>query len=265
MEKRIPVIIPAYEPDEKMIRLLQTLQEAGIERIVVVDDGSGNEYRNLFEQAKQLGAIVLTHAVNLGKGRALKTAFNEVLNRYPEAIGAITADSDGQHTPACIQKCMEAMEKEPEKLILGCRNFDQDNVPAKSEWGNKITRQVLKYLCGVAVSDTQTGLRGIPAAFMRHLMNVKGERFEFETYMLLEAGEQKVGICEVPIETVYLNDNKGSHFNPLLDSARIYLVFAKFLFSSLSSCIIDLVLFALFCSLTKERMPVLWKKRQLLM
>ena len=102
MEKRIPVIIPAYEPDEKMIRLLQTLQESGIERIVVVDDGSGNEYRNLFEQAKQLGAIVLTHAVNLGKGRALKTAFNEVLNRYPEAIGAITADSDGQHTPACI-------------------------------------------------------------------------------------------------------------------------------------------------------------------
>ena len=114
---------------------------------------------------------------------------------------------------------------------------------------------MLKYLCGVAVSDTQTGLRGIPAAFMRHLMNVKGERFEFETYMLLEAGEQKVGIREVPIETVYLNDNKGSHFNPLLDSARIYLVFAKFLFSSLSSCIIDLVLFALFCSLTKERMP----------
>lgn len=111
MEKRIPVIIPAYEPDEKMIRLLQTLQESGIERIVVVDDGSGNEYRNLFEQAKQLGAIVLTHAVNLGKGRALKTVFNEVLNRYPEAIGAITADSDGQHTPACIQKCMEAMEK----------------------------------------------------------------------------------------------------------------------------------------------------------
>ena len=141
------------------------------------------------------------------------------------------------------------------KKYAQCRNFDQDNVPAKSEWGNKITRQVLKYLCGVAVSDTQTGLRGIPAAFMRHLMNVKGERFEFETYMLLEAGEQKVGIREVPIETVYLNDNKGSHFNPLLDSARIYLVFAKFLFSSLSSCIIDLVLFALFCSLTKERIP----------
>ena len=82
MEKQIPVIIPAYEPDEKMIRLLQTLQEAGIERIVVVDDGSGNEYRNLFEQAKQLGAIVLTHAVNLGKGRALKTAFNASTSVY---------------------------------------------------------------------------------------------------------------------------------------------------------------------------------------
>ena len=126
MEKRIPVIIPAYEPDEKMIRLLQTLQESGIERIVVVDDGSGNEYRNLFEQAKQLGAIVLTHAVNLGKGRALKTAFNEVLNRYPEAIGAITADSDGQHTPACIQKCMEAMEKELETAKETIKAFQKE-------------------------------------------------------------------------------------------------------------------------------------------
>ena len=181
-----------------------------------------------------------------------RTALAQATKELKEYQDAPSPKEDLEKIPLLRR---EDINPEPEKLILGCRNFDQDNVPAKSEWGNKITRQVLKYLCGVAVSDTQTGLRGIPAAFMRHLMNVKGERFEFETYMLLEAGEQKVGIREVPIETVYLNDNKGSHFNPLLDSARIYLVFAKFLFSSLSSCIIDLVLFALFCSLTKERMP----------
>lgn len=254
--KEIPVIIPAYEPDEKMIKLLEALKGAGLTNLILVDDGSGPAYAPLFERAeKEYGALVLTHAVNLGKGRALKTAFNECLNRYPEAIGCVTADSDGQHTPACILKCMEAMAKAPETLIMGCRNFDGENVPVRSAAGNKITCRVLKFLAGVDVSDTQTGLRGIPQAFMRHLMNVKGERFEFETNMLLETKEQKIPIAEVPIETVYLEENRSSHFNPVRDSARIYLVFGKFLFSSLSSSVLDLVLFTSFCSLLKGRLP----------
>ncbi|MFR6591207.1 MAG: glycosyltransferase, partial [Gallintestinimicrobium sp.] len=177
----------AYEPDEKMIRLLQTLQESGIERIVVVDDGSGKEYRNLFEQAKQLGAIVLTHAVNLGKGRALKTAFNEVLNRYPEAIGAITADSDGQHTPACIQKCMEAMEKEPEKLILGCR-VQSGQRPGKIGMGNKIPRRCSNTFAAWRFRIPRPGC-GIPAAFMRRLMNVRASGSSLKP-TCFRAGEQ---------------------------------------------------------------------------
>lgn len=252
----IPVIIPAYEPDEKMIKLLEALRQEGLTNLVLVDDGSGPDYAPLFERAKkEYGALVLTHAVNLGKGRALKTAFNECLLRYPKAIGCVTADSDGQHTPACILKCMEAMRKAPDALVLGCRNFDGENVPFRSAVGNKMTRQVLKYLAGVGVSDTQTGLRGIPQAFMRHLMNVKGERFEFETNMLLETKTEQISITEVPIETVYLEENKSSHFNPVRDSARIYLVFGKFLFSSLSSSVLDLVLFGIFCRLLKGRLP----------
>ena len=185
--------------------------------------------------------------MNLGKGRALKTAFNYCLNTWPDAPGCVTADSDGQHTPACILKVMKALTDRPDALILGCRNFDEKDVPLRSSFGNKCTRFVFKALVGLAITDTQTGLRAIPTAFMKKLMHTGGERFEFESNMLIDTKEAEVPIVEVPIETVYIEENKTSHFNPLRDSARIYAVFGKFLFSSLSSSVVDLVLFSLFC------------------
>ena len=252
--REIPVIIPSYEPDEKLITLLFNLQKEGFACLVVVDDGSGENYRQYFERAeKEFSCHVLHHAVNQGKGRALKTAFNYVLQEFPGAPGCITADSDGQHTPDCILACAQALLANPGALVMGCRCFDKENVPARSEFGNKCTRIVMKYLAGVSVSDTQTGLRGIPASFMRALLDVKGERFEFETNMLMETKSRRIPIVEVPIQTIYIEENKTSHFNPVKDSVRIYMIFGKFLFSSLSSSVGDLLLFSLFCYLLKGR------------
>lgn len=244
----IPVIIPSYEPDEKLITLLHALQTVGIRHVVVVDDGSSKAYARFFEQAADLeNCTVLYHAVNLGKGRALKTAFNYCLREFREAPGCVTADSDGQHTPTDIVACMQALCEHPESLILGCRDFDGPEVPARSSFGNKCTRQVLRYLLGLSVSDTQTGLRAIPASFMEKLMQVRGERFEYETNMLIETKDLNISIVEVPVKTVYIEENRSSHFNPVKDSLRIYLVFGKFLFSSLSSSVLDLLLFQMFC------------------
>lgn len=181
--------------------------------------------------------------MNLGKGRALKTAFNHCLlasggiSGGADSVcrgipGCVTADSDGQHTPADILACMRSLWDNPESLILGCRDFDGPAVPARSSFGNKCTRQVFRYLLGLSVSDTQTGLRAIPAFFMEKLLEVKGERFEYETNMLIEAKNLNIRILEVPVKTIYIEENKTSHFNPIKDSLRIYLVFGKFLFSS---------------------------------
>lgn len=249
----IPVIIPAYEPDEKLIVLLRKLKEAGIVNIVVVDDGSGGAYQELFRQAESVeGCTVLRHAVNLGKGRALKTAFNYCLLQFPELAGCVSADSDGQHTPQDILACMRKMWENPKALILGCRNFDAPDVPMRSGFGNKCTRKVFSYLIGLSISDTQTGLRAIPAFFMKILMNIKGERFEYETNMLIETKTYEIPILEVPIETIYLEENKTSHFNPIKDSLRIYMIFGKFLFSSLSSSVLDLLLFHFFCGILQS-------------
>jgi glycosyltransferase involved in cell wall biosynthesis len=251
----IPVIIPSLEPDSRLPALLAQLKSAGIGPVVLVDDGSGEKYRAVFDTAEKDGCVVLRHAVNLGKGRALKDAFNYCLNTWPEAIGCVTADSDGQHTPGCIAKCRDALIETPDKMILGVRDFDAPDVPQKSRMGNKITRVVCSFLCGVSVTDTQTGLRAIPANFMRVLLHTPGERFEFETQMLIES-KDACAIREVPIETVYdSRENHTTHFDPLRDSIRIYRIFGgafvKFLFSSLSSSVVDLVLFSLFCRLLR--------------
>lgn len=249
----VPIIIPSYEPDEKLPALLKKLRETGFCNIVLVDDGSGEEYAGIFSEAgTTYGCVVLHHAVNQGKGRALKTAFNFCLREFGALPGVITADSDGQHSPECILACVDAMLANPSALILGCRCFEGEDVPARSEFGNKCTRVVMKYLTGISVSDTQTGLRGIPTAFMEQLLMVKGERFEFETNMLLETKSRKIPIVEVPIRTIYIEENKTSHFNPIKDSIKIYMIFGKFLFSSLSSSLVDLTLFTIFCFFMRD-------------
>lgn len=255
----IPVIIPSYEPDEKLIALLHALQREGISHVVVVDDGSGAQYESFFAQAAAMeNCTVLYHAVNLGKGRALKTAFNYCLKEFDDLPGCVTADSDGQHTPQDILACMRRLWENQSALVMGCRDFDAPEVPARSSFGNKCTRKVFKYVLGLSISDTQTGLRAIPTFFMRKLMQVKGERFEYETNMLIETKNLNIPIVEVPVETVYIEENKTSHFNPIKDSVRIYLVFGKFLFSSLSSSVLDLLLFQIFCTLLWPLEKTVW-------
>jgi glycosyltransferase involved in cell wall biosynthesis len=253
MNEIIPIVIPAYEPDEKLIGLLEDLKAAELSPVVVINDGSeGEEYDRIFDKARLLGAVVLSHAVNMGKGRALKNAMNYCLGEYPGLLGIVTADSDGQHKTEDITKCMKALVENPEDLILGVRDFASAGVPARSLFGNRTTSVVMKILTGMSISDTQTGLRGIPSEFMKFLLTEKGERYEFETNMLLDTKELGINIREVPIETIYLEENKSSHFHPVRDSIRIYAGFLKFLFSSLSSSVLDVLLFGIFCSILKD-------------
>ena len=255
----VPIIIPAYEPDERLIALLDDLGKNNLKNIIIVNDGSGSEYDQVFSEVenrlKTMDGVILTHEVNKGKGRALKTAFEYVLDNYDNAVGVVTADSDGQHTVECIKNIIESLKEHSDSLILGVRKFDGEDIPWKSRFGNNLTLKVLKLVSGLAISDTQTGLRGIPRRFMKELLDVKGERFEFETRMLIES-VNKYPIFEVPIETIYdSKENHQTHFNPLSDSAKIYWIFfekfLKYLITSLSSFAIDILLFTVFCRLFK--------------
>jgi len=200
-----------------------------------VDDGSRPEKQVIFEKLAHLrGCTVLHHEVNLGKGAALKTAFRYLLDQYPAGLaGCVTADGDGQHLVKDILAVAETLKQNPDSLVLGCRVFGGEHVPWKSRLGNNLTKFMFGTVLRIKVSDTQTGLRGLPAEFMRACLDLKGDRFEFETDMLLLTRKTHTPILENPIETVYFDANEGTHFHPVKDAFRIYRVIFRFLFAEL--------------------------------
>mgnify|MGYP003290292085 CR=1 FL=1 len=252
-----PLIIPSYEPDERLLELLEKISKTDIAPVIVINDGSGSEYDEIFNKVREdYGVTLLVHEVNDGKGKALKTAFEYCIKTYENLKGCVTADSDGQHTPEAIIRIREEFLKNSDALVLGVRDFSGEDIPPKSQFGNNLTRKVFRTLYRKDITDTQTGLRGISKAFMEELLNEPTNRFEFEMKMLIMAVSQKMEIIELPIETIYdSKENHQTHFHPVKDSIKIYSVFLgaffKFIISSLSSSLIDLTLFQIFCILLR--------------
>lgn len=220
MDNQYCVIIPAYQPEEELIRYTAELLSAGV-RVVVVDDGSGASYGAVFGQLGELpGCTVLRHADNQGKGAAIKTAVCWCLNGEQTAAGVVTADCDGQHSVKDVLRVIEAVAANPKALVLGCRSFGAE-VPGRSAMGNRLISGGMKLLYGIELEDTQTGLRGIPKSLMGDLTELPGDRYEYELNMLLSMSSEGVPFIAVPIQTIYFNNNSGSHFRPLRDSLRI--------------------------------------------
>ena len=246
----VTIVLPSLNPDEKLNSVVDGLIAQGFKDIVIVNDGSRPENLAPFEKAALHPEVtVLTHEVNKGKGRGLKTAFEFVLEKRPDSLGVVTVDGDGQHTSHDIFACAERMIAEKDKVVLGCRDFDSPGVPPKSRFGNKTTSRVFSMFCGMRISDTQTGLRAIPREYLPLLVKTKGERFEYETEMFFALHKNRISWVEEKIDTVYIDDNSETHFNPFLDSIKIYRIILKFIFkytlSSLICCVIDIGLFNL--------------------
>ena len=238
------VVVPTLDPDEKIMqKFIDDLQKE-FKHILVVNDGSKKNHDKFFKNLENNGVEVIYHYRNLGKGRAIKNAFNYLLNEHPKIIGAVTCDSDGQHSVADIKKCAMEIQEDKDELILGVRDFDLDIVPSKSKWGNKITRNIFKIFIGLDISDTKTGLRGFNRNLMTAFLGLAGERYEYETNMLIMCKQNDIPIKEVEIATIYLNNNVNSHFNPLKDAVLIYRLFLKYFLASFSSFLVDIILFS---------------------
>ncbi|WP_338450943.1 glycosyltransferase family 2 protein [Niallia oryzisoli] len=234
------ILIPEYEPNKRLINLIYDLKDTCDYEIVVVNDGSGQEYQYIFDTVSNLGCTVLTHEKNRGKGAALKTGF-QYIQETKENIGVVTADCDGQHLPKDIIKIAEAIKDHKKALVLGTRRFT-GKVPSRSRFGNNVTRNVFSFVSGAKVYDTQTGLRGFSMEMLPWLCEIPGERFEYEMNMLLEAVPAGYSFYEIDIDTVYLEQNKSSHFHFLKDSILVYLPIIKFSLSSLMSAVLDFML-----------------------
>jgi putative flippase GtrA len=239
----IAALIPAYNPSDNLLAYVKELLAANITQVVIVNDGSLAQYHSDFTMLKALpGVKVLEHAINLGKGAALKTGLNYISCHYPELVGVITIDADGQHLLEDALAVGRALIQAPNNLIVGARQFGS-NVPFRSKFGNLFTRYTFKILTGIKLSDTQSGLRGIPMALIPSLLKINVNGYEFELDMLVTSHRQGWLILEKPITTVYIDNNKSSNFRPVRDSLRIYFVLFRFSIVALLSALLDYGIF----------------------
>lgn len=235
------VVIPAYEPDKKLLGVVQNLLDKTVYRIVIVDDGSSAEKQVIFNEIEAMRSDrikVIHHKVNRGKGRAMKTAFEWIKSLNLEDEGIITVDADGQHLIADIEKVCDTWSQNRSALVLGSRGFT-GKVPLRSRLGNGITRFVFAVSTGVRVYDTQTGLRAFSTNLLDEMLDINGDRYEYEMNQLLFCTKKQIPIVEETIETVYINENETSHFNTIKDSWRIYKVIFGFIASSIISWVVD--------------------------
>jgi glycosyltransferase involved in cell wall biosynthesis len=221
------VLVPACDPGPTLIPLIVSLLEQGFGAIIVVNDGSSSASAQTFAELELLNRVhVLRHAINLGKGRALKNGINYFLAEVPGFDVLVTADSDGQHTPADIARVAHAALRADGKAVLGSRVFVKD-VPLRSHLGNRLTRHIFAFVTGARLADTQTGLRAFPRAMLPALLLLKGERYEYEMSVLAHICRKGNRPLEVPIQTIYIDGNISSHFDPIRDSLSIYLVLVR--------------------------------------
>jgi len=220
--KFIP-IIPSYNPDDKLLNIIDKLTDIGFEDIIVVDDGSRK--KDIFDKIrKNKKCIILTHKENCGKGVALKTAFKYYKdNLFTKYKGIVTLDGDGQHHVSDMVSVGNEMLISHD-VVFGVRKFNESNVPIRNKLGNQITSKVFYLLYKSYIKDTQTGLRAFPNKYIDKLLNISGDRFEYEMNVLLELVMDKIVIEQLPIKTIYLEkNNKYSHFKPIIDSFKIYM------------------------------------------
>ena len=244
------VLIPAYQPDARLPRLILELHRADPStKIVVVDDGSGQKFSDIFEASATAGAHVISYEHNRGKGYALREGFTwirDVAGDSRECV--VTADADGQHTLNDIFRVGRTCT-DTGKSVLGVREF-VGHVPARSRIGNTATSALFWLATGWKLKDTQTGLRAFPVALLPALLEVQGDRYEYELRVLLHLAKFRHPVSQIPIETIYEAGNPTSHFRPLQDSARIWAPLLKFAASSGVATVIDYVLVLVLNALT---------------
>jgi len=240
-----PILIPAFQPGPQLIGLVEQLVERRVLAIVIVDNGNGAESQPVFERCAAYPEVrILRREVNVGKGAALKTGISYIQNAFPASPGLVMADADGQHDPDDILQIARALEQNPECLVLGCRHFDQ-RVPLRSRLGNLTTRALAGVILGRRFQDSQCGLRGIPSKLLPYLPSIPSNGYEFELDMLIASKHLGIGIVERSIQTIYEPGNPTSHFDPIRDSMRIYLVLFRFSLLSLLTAALDILVFVL--------------------
>ena len=248
--RKTAVVVPVYNPEPGLVPLCVSLCRL-FPVVIVVDDGSV-ENRGDFQKLPP-SVVQLRHAKNRGKGCAIKTALAWLVDHGSDLCGAVFVDGDGQHRP---EDAFSVAAKSADKnaVTLGVRDFSRGDIPFRSRFGNILTSWLVRLFFGFPIKDTQTGLRCYPSRLWPSLLLVPGERYEYEMRLFGFLHKYREPLEMNPIETIYMEGNRASHFSPIVDSVKIYrglfgdvsfARFASFVLSSVTSFGVDIGVFCL--------------------
>lgn len=235
------ILIPSYEPDDKLVKLINSIDTKEF-IVIVVNDGSNENYDKIFDKIKDK-VYLISYKKNKGKGYALKEGFKYIKDNYNEYI-VITMDSDGQHKISDAKKLLEYILNHRDTLVIGSRKRNK-KIPLRSKFGSEVSSLTYKLVTGINIYDTQSGLRAFSNELMDFIISIDGNRFEYEMNVLMLASKNNIKMKEIEIETIYIDNNKKSHFNPLIDSYKVYKEILKYSCASFLSFIIDYLLFSI--------------------
>lgn len=242
------ILIPSYEPDESLVTLVNSLLEVGFE-IILVNDGSGEKFDYIFDQVKNK-VNYLKQAPNKGKGQALRFGFTFANLHKKEKKFIITCDGDGQHSVQDIIKVNDKLN-EVDETVFGVRTFDK-NTPKRSRNGNFMSRLCRTTITKQYIQDDQCGLRGFPLRYMDELITIRGDHYEYEMNVVCTFQLKCFRIYQIPIETIYINNNATSHFSPKLDTFRIQRVIWQYDLIPLLTYLLPFIAFVFVSVLTKN-------------
>ena len=242
------LLIPSYEPKPRVAEFLSTFETKDFDYFLVVDDGSGEDYQEIFKAIKEHSPFdVVSYPKNMGKGYALKYGLQVLRERHPDIELVVTADSDSQHLRKDILAVKDVGAAHPDSLVLGVRDFK--DAPPKSASGNLWSSRFFFVMTRKHIQDTQTGLRSIPACLFDLFLSTRGNRFDYEMNFLLDAA-RVAPIEQLEITTVYENGkNEGTHFRPIRDSLWVAKGLITYVLAFLLFVAMDIILYASLASM----------------
>ncbi len=246
----VVALISSLDPDRQLNEFVDGLIRVGIPKIIIVNDGSSPESEKYYKKCRKYEqCIIIDHEKNLGKGCAIKTGLEYYTENLDGYDGIVTCDGDGQHKAEDVVKVARLMQCKDNAIVLGVRDFSDESVPKHRRYGNRITRKVMSVVYRSAISDTQTGLRGIPNKLVGRFLKLPGKRFDYEMNMLIECIKNDIEMIETPVSTIYINGNKNTHFKAVSDSVRVYWPMCgkliKFMLSAFGCYCLELIVFTL--------------------
>ncbi len=227
---RILIVIPSYNPNFLLVDTIKDLNS--FERLknlkkIVVNDGSERGQEFFSEILKQPQVAVLNHTKNFGKGNAIKTGIQHVLDQEATIQWIITVDSDGQHKGRDVCALIDNITDDPFRAQIGVRLLNSRDTPFRSYIGNLFMRKIFFILYSFDLKDTQSGLRVYPRSAFAQMLNLKSRRYDFEMDVITVLLLNKFHFHQTPISTIYLNKNNSSHFKPITDSFRVVWILFK--------------------------------------